>query len=315
MSLSSDVIATPFGPDGRAARRGGRVEWPTLLVAGLIYGGWFAITLLHNRFHPIALALAGGWLIAWHGSLQHEAIHGHPTPWRRLNDALAAVPLSLWLPYEIYQRSHLAHHASDHLTHPEHDPEARYLSVHAGALARAAAWLQSTLAGRLVFGPVIEVAAFLAGEAGRTARNEGDSRAVWLRHLAAVGLVWTWLHFACRFDLDAYLLTFVYPGGALTLLRSFAEHRASATPGARVAVVERAPLLGLLFLNNNLHAAHHRWPGAPWWRLPALYRRHRDELVAENGGLVYAGYAEVAARFLLRPHDVTTHPDASEAHG
>jgi fatty acid desaturase len=76
-----------------------------------------------------------------------------------------------------------------------------------------------------------------------------------------------------------------------------------------VAVVERAPLMGLLFLNNNLHALHHAQPGLAWHRLPGRYRRNRAAILAANGGLVYAGYREVFARFLLRPHDQTVHPE------
>lgn len=72
-------------------------------------------------------------------------------------------------------------------------------------------------------------------------------------------------------------------------------------------MVEKAPLLGLLFLNNNLHVVHHRWPGEPWYRLPRLYRAGREEVLAQ-GGPVYAGYGGVAARYLLRPHDRLIHP-------
>ena len=49
MTLSSDVIAKLSDQDGRPARRTARVEWPTLVIAGLIYGAWIAITLCHNQ--------------------------------------------------------------------------------------------------------------------------------------------------------------------------------------------------------------------------------------------------------------------------
>jgi len=293
-----------------------RIEWPTVALVALIHVGWLAATLLHDHLHPLALAAIGGWLVAWHGSLQHEAIHGHPTPWRSVNDTLVAAPLALWLPYEVYQRSHIAHHASAHLAHPQHDPEARYLAAGEGSRHHLAVFvgrLQSTLAGRLILGPLLEVTQFLWREAGRVARGEAVARSAWGRHLVAVAGVWAWLHFVCALSLASYLACFVYPGLALTMVRSFAEHRADPSPAGRVAVVERAPLLGLLFLNNNLHAAHHAWPGLAWWRLPGAYRRHRAALLAENGGLVYRGYAEVFARFLFRPHDVLVHPMYSDS--
>jgi fatty acid desaturase len=163
---------------------------------------------------------------------------------------------------------------------------------------------QATLAGRLIVGPVVEIAGFLIGEADRLRDDAPDARRDWAGHVLASAAVLAWLHFVCQLNLATYLLAFVLPGAALTLVRSFAEHRADG----RVAVVERAPLFGLLFLNNNLHAAHHAWPGLPWWRLPTRYRQHREALLAANGGLVYAGYGEVFRRFLFRPHDVLLHP-------
>jgi fatty acid desaturase len=113
----------------------------------------------------------------------------------------------------------------------------------------------------------------------------------------------------CDIRIATYLLAFVYPATSLTLLRSFAEHRAHTKPGHRVAIVEHGGPLALLFLNNNLHAAHHRAPNLAWYRLPALYRRHRAQIIRQNGGLRYNGYGEIARRYLFRPHDMLIHPD------
>jgi fatty acid desaturase len=285
-----------------------RVEASTFLVAALIYGGWIALTLVAARLPFWVVVPLGGWLIAWHGSLQHETIHGHPTPWPRANRLLGFAPLNLWLPYERYKSLHLAHHRTEHLTIPGLDPEARYLSATHGRLARAAAWTSATLAGRMLLGPPIEIGGFLVSEARALAAGEPGVRRAWAIHLAAAAAIWAWLRWACGLGLAEYLAAFVYPGAALSLLRSFAEHRADADPARRVAIVEKAPVLGLLFLNNNLHAAHHAFPGASWRRLPGLYAEHREALLQANGGLVYRGYAEVARRFLLRPHDDLVHP-------
>ena len=130
---------------------------------------------------------------------------------------------------------------------------------------------------------------------------------MWIGHVVAAILVLTWLH-ACRMGFAEYLLAFVYPGTALTLLRSFAEHRADPNHERRAATVEQAPLLGLLYLHNNLHVVHHARPDLAWWRLPRVYARHRTAILEANGGLVYAGYADVARRFLSRPHDLQIHP-------
>jgi fatty acid desaturase len=290
---------------------GRTVEWPTVLLALTIYGGWTVATLLQSRMPAPLLAAAGGWLIAWQGSLQHEIIHGHPTRWKRLNTAIGAPPLSLWLPFSVYRRSHIQHHACEHLADPAHDPEARYLAAGSGWRhqgQRMAARLQSSLLGRLLIGPAAEIARLIGSEGRRLLRGAPGARREWLFHTIAVAAVLVWLTVVCRMSLGRYLVCFVYPGIALSLLRSFAEHRADGTPGGRVAVVENAPVLGLLFLNNNLHAAHHAWPTLPWWRLPAKYREHRHALLVANGGLAYDGYGEVLARFAFRPHDTLEHP-------
>lgn len=296
--------------DSGAFRRSRRppVDVSTLLVAALIHGGWIAVTLAARRLPPLATVGLGGWLIAWHGSLQHETIHGHPTPWPWVNRLLGFAPLSLWLPYARYERLHLAHHSTEHLTLPGLDPESRYVSATSSRLRRATTRATATLAGRLLLGPALEIGGFLASEAGALAKGEPGVRRAWVIHLAGAAAICAWLTWVCGVSLGQYLLEFIYPGTALSLLRSFAEHRADPEPGRRIAIVERAPILGLLFLNNNLHAVHHAFPGASWRRLPRLYARHRAELVEANGGLVYRGYAQVFRRFLLRPHDVLVHP-------
>ena len=101
---------------------------------------------------------------------------------------------------------------------------------------------------------------------------------------------------------------FVWPGISLTLLRSFAEHRAAADPDHRTAVIESNGLMSLLFLNNNLHAVHHDDPRLAWYELPRAYRAARGRIAARNGGYVLQGYAELAWRFLLRPKDSPVQP-------
>jgi fatty acid desaturase len=127
-------------------------------------------------------------------------------------------------------------------------------------------------------------------------------------HLAASGLIAWWLD-RCGIGLATYVALIVCPGLSLTLLRSFAEHRAANEPGHRVATVEDAGPFALLFLYNNLHAAHHRKPGLPWYELPGYYRRRRERFAHENGGLVYNGYAEIMRRYLVRAHDDLVHPN------
>lgn len=280
-------------------------DWPTGLVAAAIYAGWFAATTWHASLPPPLLFLAGGWLLAWHGSLQHETIHGHPTGSAAINSGLGFAPLSLWLPYAVYRRSHLAHHGCGAITDPRRDPESRYHERRHG-FAWVAGQLHASLVGQLLIGPPISVARFLAGEAGRLRREPRRVLRDWVPHLVAVaGLLW-WLDHV-GLGIGEYLLAFVYPGMMLTMLRSFAEHSAGLATPARAVSVERGGPLALLFLNNNLHAAHHERPMLPWHALPAYHRQHRGRFERE-GALFYRSYAEVARRFAFRAHDDMLHP-------
>jgi fatty acid desaturase len=300
MISAPDAFLKRIGPDSRNG-----IEWPTALITVIIYGGWLALTWWHGVLPMPLIVVIGAWLIAWHGSLQHETIHGHPTGSRRINAAIGFVPLALWLPYAHYARSHEAHHASDWITHPARDPESRYLAGD-GSLWALLARAQATLVGRLVFGPIVAVAALAHEELGRVRQTPAAVLKDWLPHLAAVAVIAGWLEWT-GFGVVRYLLLVVYPGTALTLLRSFAEHRADLPDGARAATVERGGVLGLLFLNNNLHAAHHERPDLAWFRLPAYQRDHRQRLSAGSAS-TYRDYGEIVRRFAFRPHHVLIHP-------
>lgn len=281
------------------------IQWPTVAVAVAIYGGWLAATAWHDAVPWPVLVAVGGWLLAWHGSLQHETIHGHPTRYPAINAAIGFVPLSLWLPYGSYYRSHRAHHAAPIITDPSHDPESRYRARTNGPAALLGR-LQSTLAGQMIFGPPISVVRFLLGEVRRVAREPARVVRDWVPHLAAVAILIAWLDHV-GLSLARYILTFVYPGMALTMLRSYAEHRADLASPGRAASVERGGVLGLLFLNNNLHAAHHESPSLAWYRLPEYHARNRARFV-DLGAPIYRGYGEIVRRFALRSHDDMIHP-------
>jgi fatty acid desaturase len=290
-------------PGGLTEQRAASVEWPTLALSVMIYAGWLALTAWHAVV-PWPMLLAGGaWLIAWQGSLQHEVIHGHPTRFRWINDALGFPPLALWLPYTIYRREHMAHHDTPYLTDPHDDTESHYVPRH-GGLAHALAAIEATLAGRMVFGPPIRMARFWWAQCRRATRDPLGIARDWVPHLAGVALVLLWLDHV-GLSLERYVLSFVWPGIALSLIRSYAEHRASTDPAERTALVTDFGPLALLFLNNNLHTWHHAFPGVPWYRLPALYRANPRAFAQAPR---YAGYGTVFARYLLRPHDRLVHP-------
>ncbi|MCE7030123.1 fatty acid desaturase [Jiella avicenniae] len=288
------------------------VEWPTLLLSIAIYGGWGALTFFHHLIPLVLLVPAAAWTIAWHGSLQHEIIHGHPTRWRGFNRALGFVPLALWIPFARYRTMHLCHHRDERLTDPLDDPESYYWTeadwARLSPLGRGLVEAQTCLAGRLVIGPAWSISRFLWTEARAIAAGDRLLAGIWARHLLGCAVVLTWLWSVCGLSPLAYLAIFVYPGTALLLIRSFAEHKAEGSVEKRTAIVEGSPVLGLLFLNNNLHAAHHAHPTLPWYRLPAWYRDNRAALLGANGGLLYDGYKDVFRRFFVAPHDRPAHP-------
>lgn len=300
--------------DGDAAEASASsfVEWPTLALAFGIYGGWLALTFFHDALPYWLVFPVLAWLVAWQSSLQHEVLHGHPTRLRAVNDSIGFPPLSLWLPYHVYRRLHLRHHDDTRLTDPLDDPESNYWTITAfhslGPIGRWMVAAQGSLLGRLMVGPAWRIPRFLMFQFISVWHNEPRQCRIWTGHLLGVTAVVAWLWLVCGFDLIAYGFLVVYPAMSLALIRSFAEHRAAMAVPERIAVVEDAPLFGLLFLHNNLHSVHHAWPRVPWYRIPQLYRRHREQLLRENGGLLYRGYWDVARRYLLKPHDRVIHP-------
>jgi len=289
------------------------IEWQTLALNLGCHGGWAAAGLLYSVVPSLAvplLALA----IALHSSLQHEAIHRHPTRSERWNEALVSLPLGLLIPWRRYRDTHLAHHVDSRITDPYDDPESFYLTAaDHRRLPRAARLLlaaNAALAGRLLIGPAIAAVRFLLTEARLGLRLRGaearEWRKAWVLHLAGLVPVLALVHFVFAMPLLAYCGA-VYLAMALLALRGFAEHRWAEAPEARTVIVERS-WLGWLFLNNNLHLVHHRHPQLAWYALPAAYRAGRAEWLALNGGYVYSGYGAMLRAHGLRAKEPVVHP-------
>ena len=288
------------------------VEWPTVALIGLIYASFLGLTYFHEAIPLWLWVPLAAWISAWWGSVQHEVLHGHPTRHRGLNTALAMPPIWLWLPFECYRKSHLTHHRDERLTDPLDDPESRYWTPDGwkelGTAGRFLVSIQATLLGRLVLGPIWSPGRFWVEEIRKIRRGDLAHCRIWAWHALWVALLLSWVLVVCGVPLWQYLLGFAYLGTALTLVRSFAEHKARDHVEQRTAIVEDSPILGLVFLHNNLHVVHHRWPSMPWYRIPRVYAENRDAVLRENGGLVYRGYQEVFRRFLFTAHDALVHP-------
>ncbi len=302
-----NLETTQHPPVGGAEERGvpAGLELPTLGVALGVHGGFLLLTACFNGL-PLPLAGSlGAILLAWYGSLQHETIHGHPTPWRRINNAIGSVPWALWIPYALYRETHLRHHrhGGRYLTEVGRDPESFYLPPQGlSRVGRLFRWFHranNTLAGRLTLGPAITIWSFWASEVRHVLNGDRRRLWIWIRHLAAVAIVLAWVAGVCRISVYVYFALVVYPSVALTQLRSFVEHHDHADPKLRTRVVEAHPVWALVFLNNNLHIAHHAYPKLPWYELPGVWRQMRRSAPQE---LVFDGYRDVTRQYLFRPY-------------
>src|ERR1700722_7702524 len=248
-----------------------QVDGPTWLGALVLYGSWILLVWFNALLPWWVILPVGAYLIAWHFSLQHEAIHsfrGVP-PWLRF--AVVFPPLGLWFPYPLYRKSHSTHHRDVNLTVPGVDTESYYV-------------LQRDWQGDLSHLPH------------------------WGAHFVAVGFLFWFISGVCGFPWWQYCLLVAYPGLSLSLLRAFTEHRAAEDSQERTASVESNALFGILYLYNNLHVAHHLKPAMPWFDIPRFYRENRAELLASNGEFVYKGYAQLARSYFLVPVFSPVHP-------
>ena len=290
---------------------GPTVEWRTVAVAVAVHGLWLAVLALHGVTPWPLTVLALGLLAAWHGSLQHETIHGHPFASQRLNALLASLPMSLHLPYLVYRRYHWDHHDCGELTDPTEDSESFYVSAEQwesmGRLGRAFVLAHHTLLGRLLLGPPRYIAAVLVHQAREIYRGDRELARWWSAHVAAAAALVAFVVVVMGVPWWQYVLGATYLGNSLTLMRSYCEHR-WVEGDTRSAVVRSGRFFSLLYLYNNLHHVHHADPGVPWYRLSAHADATGGYDEAAAGAGLYRGYFELARRFGVRPFDHPVHP-------
>ena len=288
-----------------------RWELPTWGVAVAIYASWFALVWFHASIPWPLLMLLGGYVLAWHFSLQHEAIHGWRSIPRWLRTAVVWPPIGGWWPFELYKRSHTRHHRNTMLTYPGEDTESQYHKREDwsgySALWRAVLVANQTLLGRLTLGVFIRLRKLVIVETGKLARRDFSDVPAWLGFFAGLSVV-LWIVTASGMAVWEYYVFMVLPGISVGLLRAFIEHRWGDTPGERTASVESNWVFGLLFLWNNLHIVHHLYPQMAWFEIPGFWRRNRARLLAHNNHFVFRGYWQIARRWLVRPVFIPAHP-------
>lgn len=290
-----------------------QTEWVTLGLIVACYLAWLVAGLLWTTPFCWLGLVSLPFITAFHTSLQHETIHGHPTRWPWLNEVLVSLPLAVVFPYQRYKALHLSHHRDEHLTDPFEDPESYFWASEdvrqMTDFQELVFMLNNTLLGRLVIGPALTIIGFTRTEKARLRRAEPGVRMAWTLHVAWLGVLAVLIFIVFGMPLWVYALFVCYPALSLTGLRAFAEHQAAEAIGARSAVVEAHPLWAFLYLNNNLHIVHHASPTTPWYRLPALYTERRNIFLSANENTVFMGYREIWQRFAFQVKQPVAHPN------
>ncbi|MDH0749649.1 fatty acid desaturase [Pseudomonas sp. GD03842] len=290
----------------------GRTEWPTWLLLLGVYAAWPTLVLVSPSLGvwpttSLMILLTVLWM-----SLQHELIHGHPTRWSWLNKCLGYAPLAVWYPYTLYRDTHMQHHRDEHLTVPGMDPESRYLSqlrwAQTAAPMRLLRWLDKTPPGRLVFGVPLALGSLLIGESRRLWHGERQAWAMWATHGFFLVLMFAFIEHYSAFSSVHYLLLVSVPALAISMVRSYYEHRPAEHSHQRTAINEASWPWRWLFLNLNLHLVHHDLPGLAWYHIPIVYREGRAQWVARSGGFLVPGYGELFRRHSFSPIDSPQHP-------
>lgn len=281
-------------------------EWRTLLVVVAVYA-LTALTVI--RYETLTPWLAVPFLSvlgAWHLSMQHEVLHGHPFKNQYLNDAIGSIPITLWIPYLAFKKDHLEHHVSD-LTNPALDNESYYVSQEqwdkAGKIRRAAWTANRTILFRMFVWTIVSTITYVLSVLKRAVRGEQGDRLAVALHVVGVAFV-VYLVSLSSMPVWVFALGTVYGGRILNAIRPFPEHKYQSGVETRTAMIMAGPFMSLLMLNNNLHIAHHDEPWVPWYRYSNLMDRVNAVQRAREAGVLYeGGYAEVFRRFSFTPVD------------
>ncbi|MEL6169247.1 MAG: fatty acid desaturase [Pseudomonadota bacterium] len=286
-------------------------EWPTIGLLAACYTLWVGAVVGLAETAILPATCLAALAIAFHSSLTHEIVHGHPFRDARANAALVFPTLTLVIPLGRFRDLHMAHHRDSDLTDPYDDPESNYLDPVVWATlpapVRLVLQVNNTLAGRMVIGPAVSQVAFLAQDWRRIREGAPEVLNAWLWHIPQAGSVVTFLVVFGSMPWWAYGLA-IYGGIALLKIRTFLEHQAHERVPGRTVIIEDRGWLALLFLNNNFHVVHHMHPAEPWYRLPGRYLADRARYLNVNGGYRYASYADVFRKHLFAAKDPVAHP-------
>lgn len=300
-------MTPPMGSERYPVAQTQVIEWVTLGLIVVCYGVWLIALFVLPLLWAVPCLVVS---LVLHASLTHEVCHGHPLSSRAASEALVHVNPGLAVPFLRFRDTHLAHHQDALLTDPYDDPESNYLDP--ARWQRMSRWAQvlrranNTLAGRMVLGPILGQIAFMVGDARAIRHGDGQVLRGWLWHIPGVlvvlALVWLspmsfWIYLLCA-----------YVALSILKIRTFLEHQAHELARGRTVIIEDRGPLAFMFLNNNLHAVHHKHPKVAWYNLPALYRSNKARYLQRNDGYVYRSYGSVFRSYFWRAKDPVPHP-------
>lgn len=286
-------------------------EWPTWALIAAVTISWALITAFADQIGFILSFAMLIPLITLHSSLQHETVHILEPRWPLLARLSVFPAIGLFIPYMRFRDLHLAHHQNEMLTDPYDDPETYYLEPsewdQRPQIVKLILVFNNTLLGRLIVGPIVGQIFFMCTDLRKIRENDLSALKAWLWHIPAIGLVIAWLVTVATIPFWLYFLA-AYLGLSVLKIRTFLEHQAHEDMNHRSVIIEKPGIFGLLFLNNNLHHAHHTHPTVPWYRLPALFREQREKFLTANGGYRYGSYIDVFRNYFFRPKEPVPHP-------
>ena len=185
------------------------------------------------------------------------------------------------------------------LTDPDRDPESFYVSAEtwqrSSAVRRALHLVLRTLAGRMLLGPIVFAVRHWRSARSRRERSPGRSG-----HVVGVAVVLA-VVWSSGLPIWAYIVGVAWGGGALSLLRSFAEHRhrRATARGRRSCAAGGSSRCSISTTTCTTPITSS--PGSPWFDLPAAHTAVDGDRAAAAGAGLYRGYGEIARRYLVRP--------------
>lgn len=248
-------------------------NWIIVFYAALWAGsGWLMLTC------PTWSVRLAGYIaigLSIHGffNVMHEGIHGNLFRKQRLDRFLAFVAgIPALSSAAAYRIGHLQHHRYNAT---EHDPnEIKNFTSNPRVLSII--YYLALIGGlqtMILLSPVLSLRENRGRERVFLALEYG------VLFLTCAGVAWL----AVRNDAVTHLLHLwlvpLFFAGLIGNVRFWAEHTLTQPghPLTQSRTVTSNRVLSFLLTNANYHLEHHLFPGAPWYRLPAIHRLLQDE--------------------------------------